>query len=85
MLDAATGELDRAEAALREAAEKLRHIEAPFLLGRCLHHLAALLVQNGAVDEAQQLISEADELFQRLGADAWLERNATLIQREAVA
>ncbi len=85
MLETEAGDLRAAEQALRQALEQLRQIDTPFMRGRCLHHLAAVLVRQDRGDEAGELLQEADELFRRLGADAWLERNAALTPEEAVA
>jgi tetratricopeptide (TPR) repeat protein len=85
MLSIDASELARAEEAYREAAALLRHIEAPFLLGRCLHHLAALLVRTGQGDETADLLHESNELFRRVGASAWLKRNAGLMPSEVAA
>jgi hypothetical protein len=79
------GQIDAAESAFREAASLLRHFEAPFMLGRCLHQLAALLVRHDRGDEAAELLREADGLFGRVAATAWLERNAALTPTDAAA
>jgi class 3 adenylate cyclase/tetratricopeptide (TPR) repeat protein len=69
------GERDQAEAGLREALAGLRLIETPFLLARCLLALAEvrLDVAGGEV-EATELLREAGELFESLGALAWTAR-----------
>jgi class 3 adenylate cyclase/tetratricopeptide (TPR) repeat protein len=85
MLDANAGELASAEQDLRQALDELRPIDAPFMLARCLHNLAAVLTRTDRAHEAIELLREAEALFRRLGAAAWLERNAALIPQEAVA
>jgi hypothetical protein len=85
MLSIEASEPAPAEEAFREAAALLRHIEAPFLLGRCLHHLAALLIRTGQGDETTELLHESNELFRRVGASAWLKRNAGLMASEVAA
>ncbi|HZU60773.1 MAG TPA: hypothetical protein VE983_07385, partial [Solirubrobacteraceae bacterium] len=85
MLEADAGDLRAAEDALRAALEGARKIDAPFMLGRCLHYLAALLVRQGRSDETVELFRESDELFRHLGAEAWLDRNAALLAEKAVA
>jgi tetratricopeptide (TPR) repeat protein len=85
LFDSEEGDTEAAERAFREALAQLRRIDAPFMLGRCLHYLSALLARTGRGDEAAVLLEESDELFRQVGAAAWLERNAALTPREVVA
>ena len=75
ILHADAGAHIAAEEAFRVALSEQRKIESPFTLARCLHHLGALLRAGSDPDEGFELLREADELFERLGAAAWLERN----------
>jgi tetratricopeptide (TPR) repeat protein len=75
------GELERFEAAER----LLRERELPFWLAVAqLEHGEALAAQ-GLVDEAEPLLAEAGETFERLEATPWLERVAAAVamRREA--
>jgi predicted ATPase len=83
MLHVDAGEVEAAEAAFREALAGLRRIETPFMLGRCLYHLGALLAGQDRGEEAAPLLREAEELFERLGATVWLERLAALAPQVA--
>ena len=83
MLHADAGASTAAEEAFRLALTELRKIESPFALARCLHHLGALLRAGRNPDEGFELLRDADELFERLGATAWLERNRVLIAQVA--
>jgi hypothetical protein len=68
------GEDEAAEVVLREATERLRGLQTPYLLARCLHDLAALLRRQDRDAEASPLLHEARELFTQLGATVWIER-----------
>jgi hypothetical protein len=56
------------------AALALRSVRAPFYLGRALLDHASWLRDHDRADEAEPLVSEAVELFTRLGAEPWIER-----------
>jgi class 3 adenylate cyclase/tetratricopeptide (TPR) repeat protein len=73
-LAARAGEGDRAEAKFRAAAEILREIQARFYLACVLLEHGEWLMERGSADEAEPLLSEAREIFDRLGAAPWLER-----------
>jgi predicted ATPase/class 3 adenylate cyclase len=74
LLAARAGENERAEERFRSAAEILREISARFYLAVVLLEHGEWLVQNGHPEEAEPLLTEARETFERLGAKPWLER-----------
>jgi tetratricopeptide (TPR) repeat protein len=74
LLAARAGESDRVEQKFRAAAEILREIQARFYLACVLLEHGEWLTETGRADEARPLLSEAREIFERLGAVPWLER-----------
>ena len=76
-LAAGAGELDGADRRFRNAAELLREVGARF-------YLAVVLLEHGEhltaerPDEAEPLLAEACEIFERLEAAPWLERAGRL-------
>ena len=73
-LAAEGGDLQAAEEGFTAAIEQLRKIGDPFTLAQPLAELAEFLVAQGRVGEADPLLAEAREIFERLGARPWLER-----------
>jgi len=73
-LSAARGDLPSAEPRFRSAIQQLRKIGDPFNVAEPLLELAEGLISTGRVAEAQPLLAEARETFERLGARPWLER-----------
>jgi tetratricopeptide (TPR) repeat protein len=74
LLAARAGEGKRAEEKFRAAAEILREISARFYLAVVLLEHGEWLVEAGRRDDAEPLLTEAREIFERLGAKPWLER-----------
>ncbi|TML31629.1 MAG: hypothetical protein E6G24_11660 [Actinobacteria bacterium] len=74
LLAARSGDGERAEERFRAAAEMLREISARFYLGVVLLEHGEWLAEGGTADEAEPLLAEAREIFERLGAAPWLER-----------
>ena len=74
LLAVRAGEGERAEERFRSAAEMLREIQARFYLACVLLEHGEWLTESGNADEAEPLLSEAREIFERLGAAPWLER-----------
>jgi predicted ATPase len=66
------------------AEQPLREIESPFVLGQVLLEHAELLLSLDREDEAAPLLTEASEIFERLGAQPWRERASELRTRVAV-
>jgi len=64
----------RAEAALKTAGAIFREYGFRFWLGVALLEQAEWLTDRGRTDEATALHAEAREIFERLGAQPWLER-----------
>jgi tetratricopeptide (TPR) repeat protein len=74
LLAARAGENDRAEEWFRAAAEMLREISARFYLAVVLLEHGEWLAESGRSEDAEPLLGEAREIFERLGAAPWLER-----------
>jgi predicted ATPase/class 3 adenylate cyclase len=74
LLAARSGDSERAEERFRAAAEMLREISARFYLGVVLLEHGEWLAEAGKADEAEPLLVEAREIFERLQAAPWLER-----------
>ena len=62
------------EADFAAATVALRAFRAPFYLARALLDHANWLRDHDRADEAEPLVSEAVQLFTRLGAEPWVER-----------
>jgi class 3 adenylate cyclase/tetratricopeptide (TPR) repeat protein len=77
-LAAAKGEFEAAEDGFKVAIRQLREIGDPFILAEPLAELAELLLVQGRVSEAEPLLAEAREIFERLGARPWLDRIAEI-------
>jgi class 3 adenylate cyclase/tetratricopeptide (TPR) repeat protein len=75
-LAVARGEHDSVEPRLRAAAGIFREFGLPFWLGVALLEHGGWLVGQGRPGEAEQLLAEAREIFERLEAKPWLERIA---------
>jgi len=74
LLAAKSGDGKLAEERFRAAAEILREISARFYLAVVLLEHGEWLAEGGKADEAEPLLTEAREIFERLGAAPWLER-----------
>ena len=74
LLAARSGDAELAEGRFRAAAEILREIGARFYLACVLLEHGEWLVETGEAEEAEPLLTEAREIFERLGAVPWLER-----------
>jgi tetratricopeptide (TPR) repeat protein len=68
--------LDGEETGFAAAAAGFRRLGIPFWLAVTLVEHAELLAARGRSDEAEPLLSEAREIFERLNAAPWLERTA---------
>jgi class 3 adenylate cyclase/tetratricopeptide (TPR) repeat protein len=71
---AARGESDRAEDGFKQAAASFREYGLQFFLACTQLEHAEWLVSQGRIDEAEPLVVEARETFDRLRATPWLER-----------
>jgi len=78
VLDAWAGVPEAPEAGFKEAGGLFREIEVPFWLAVTLLEHAEWLVGQGRAVEADGLLREAEEIFERLKARPWLERLATV-------
>jgi hypothetical protein len=67
-------EPERVEAGFKSAESIFREFGAPFWLAVTQLEHAEWLVGQGRADEAEPLLAEARELFERLEARPWLER-----------
>ncbi len=56
------------------AASRFRELEMPFWLALTELEHAEWLIGEGRADEAEPLLAEAREIFERLKATPWLER-----------
>jgi tetratricopeptide (TPR) repeat protein len=56
------------------AEHLLREVESPFDLAVVLLEHGAWLTETDRTDEARSLLDEAQEIFERLGAEPWLKR-----------
>ena len=73
-LAAEDGETRKAEKGFGAAAATFREFGMPFLLAVTLLEQGEWLASDGRGAEAQPLLAEARETFQRLDATPWLER-----------
>ncbi len=62
------------EAGYEAAAEQFRQLAIPFWLAVTLLEHAELLASHGQSSQAEPLLAEASEIFERLQAKPWLER-----------
>ncbi len=84
LLAARSGDSERAEERFRAATEMLREISARFYLAVVLLEHGEWLAEAGRANEAEPLLSEARETFERLGAVPWLERLDAVAEPERV-
>jgi class 3 adenylate cyclase/tetratricopeptide (TPR) repeat protein len=73
-LVAVRGEADGVERSFEEAARTFREFGIPFWLAVTELEHAEWLVGQGRAEEAEPLLAEAGEIFERLDARPWLER-----------
>jgi len=74
LLAAHAGESEAAERKFRGAVALFRELSSPFYLAVVLLEHSEWLLETGQPDEAEPLLREAREIFERLGAAPWLER-----------
>jgi hypothetical protein len=67
------------EAGFERAAARFRELEMPFWLAVTELEHAERLAERGAATEAEPLLAEAAQIFERLGAKPWLERAGTVV------
>ncbi|MFN8186801.1 MAG: adenylate/guanylate cyclase domain-containing protein [Gaiellales bacterium] len=85
-LAATRGDDDSAAAGLRQASAEFRGLEMPFWLAVTLVESAELLVgRREPAAAAEPLLEEARGIFERLGAQPWLDRLARLTDTSAAA
>jgi class 3 adenylate cyclase/predicted ATPase len=65
---------DAADEAFRDAADRLRHLGIVFWLGVTLLEHGEWLAAHGRRDEAEPLLAESSEIFERLEAAPWAKR-----------
>jgi class 3 adenylate cyclase/tetratricopeptide (TPR) repeat protein len=75
-LDAARGQDEGVDGSFRRAQAIFREFGIPFYLGVAELEHAEWLASQGRRDEAEPLLAEALEIFERLEAKPWLERAA---------
>jgi tetratricopeptide (TPR) repeat protein len=71
---AGAGEARKAEQGFKRAAGAFRELAVPFWLGVTLLEHGEWLIAEGRAAEAEPLLDEAREIFERLEATPWLER-----------
>ena len=85
-LAAGRGDIPRVEPGFQRAGILLREIGMPFWLGAVLLEHGEWLVSQGRPGDAEPLLAEAHEIFDRLEARPWLERlDAVQPHTEALA
>ena len=70
-----------ADDAFRNATQRFRELPMPHWVGLTLFEQATNRLQTGHADDAESLLDEARTIFERLRAEAWLER-LRLVQAE---
>jgi class 3 adenylate cyclase/tetratricopeptide (TPR) repeat protein len=78
------GEAEEGERLFKRAAGRFRELSIPFYLAVTELEHGEWIVREGRADEAEPLLVEAREIFDRLGAQPWLERVDTVLGRERV-
>ncbi len=68
------GQPDSARSSFAAAVARFRELGMPFWLGVALLEHSEWLAQDGQAAEAEPLLAEASEIFERLKARPWLER-----------
>jgi class 3 adenylate cyclase/tetratricopeptide (TPR) repeat protein len=84
-LGARDGNAETAEAGFKRASGTFRELGVPLWTGVTLLEYGEWLVSQVREVEAMALISEAREIFERLGARPWLERAEMVAAREQVS
>ena len=84
LVERARGETEHVDGRLRRAAAGFREVGMPFWLAVTLLEHGEWLAASGQTEEAEPLVREAREIFERLVARPWLERAEALTSREAV-
>ncbi len=72
-----------AERLFKRASGLFRELVLPFNLAVTELEHAGWLVAHNRAEEAEALLTEASEIFERLGAQPWLERAGALAGRSA--
>jgi len=73
-LAARRGDAEEVERLFKQAAGRFRELSVPFYLAVTALEHGEWLVAEGRADEADPLLAEGREIFERLGAQPWLER-----------
>ncbi len=84
-LAGARGEETEAERLFKRAAGRFRELSIPFYLAVTQLEHGEWLAGEGRGDEAHPLLTEAEEIFERLGARPWLERLSALSDGEVAS
>ena len=83
LIAARRGELDEAERLFKRATGLFRELSMPFYLAVALLEQTEWLVGQGRGDDAEGLLADARELFERLDAKPWLERAGVMAEAPA--
>jgi tetratricopeptide (TPR) repeat protein len=73
-LAALRGDAEHVEAGFKTAAAAFRELGTPFFLAVVLLEHGTWFVSQGRLEDAEPLLAEAREIFERLEARPWLER-----------
>jgi class 3 adenylate cyclase/predicted ATPase len=84
-VSAARGEDERVQPGFLAAADLFRQLSMPFLLAVTLLEHGEWLDSKGRADDAEPLLAEAREIFERLRAKPWLERLDSIRRSRASA
>jgi class 3 adenylate cyclase/tetratricopeptide (TPR) repeat protein len=85
LVERARGETEHIDGRLRRAAALFREVGMPFWLAVTMLEHGEWLAAEGQGEEAEPLVREAREIFERLRAQPWLERADALAVGDAVA
>ena len=83
-LAARSGAAEEVERLFKQSAGRFRELSVPFYLAVSLLGHGEWLVGQDRTDEAEPLLAEAREIFERLQARPWLERVDRVARREQV-
>jgi class 3 adenylate cyclase/tetratricopeptide (TPR) repeat protein len=84
-LAGARGEAEEAERLYKQASARFRELSIPFHLAVTQLEHAEWLLHEQRAHDAAALLTEAREIFERLGARPWLERVSALSGHEAAS
>jgi class 3 adenylate cyclase/tetratricopeptide (TPR) repeat protein len=81
----ALGDVEAVAPGFKQAAGMFRELGMPFWLAVTLLEYGEWLVEHGRVDEAEALLTEARDIFDRFSARPWLDRLDRLVGATAIS